>query len=277
MEIIVYPDILFLVNFSVDFFLLCLLRMILRLKGTRLRLILAGTFGAAAAVVMQWIWLSLFIRGVSPGIFERILWLGAALGISGGMVRIAFVLADIRELFRVQAGLLFGAALAEGMVEAGISAAGYGRAGPGTGLGIAALFFSLSGGCLSAGLLWKLMDRALWEKEFYYHVLLVNGGKQVTAKGCLDTGNHLQDPISGKPVHVADRELLKELCPGAEKVRMIPYRTIDGGGSLLTAVVLERMEAVQGKRRLVYEQPLVAASPKALEMKDGCRILLHDG
>ena len=57
---------------------------------------------------------------------------------------------------------------------------------------------------------------------------------------------------------------------------MIPYRTIDGGGAVLTAVTLDRMEAVQGKRRLVYERPLVAASPVKLQMKNGCRVLLHE-
>ena len=72
---------------------------------------------------------------------------------------------------------------------------------------------------------------------------------------------------------MADRKLLLELCPKAGKVSMIPYRTIDGGGAVLTAVTLDRMEAVQGKRRLVYERPLVAASPVKLQMKNGCRVL----
>ena len=66
-----------------------------------------------------------------------------------------------------------------------------------------------------------------------------------------------------------------EICPGTDRVTMIPYRTIDGGGSVLGAVTLDRMEAVQGTRSLVYERPLVAASPASLKMRNGCRILLH--
>ena len=57
---------------------------------------------------------------------------------------------------------------------------------------------------------------------------------------------------------------------------MIPYRTIEGGGMMMPAVFLDRIEAVQEKRRIVYEQPLVAASPRKLQIKGGCGILLHE-
>ncbi len=45
---------------------------------------------------------------------------------------------------------------------------------------------------------------------------------------------------------------------------------------MMPAVFLDRIEAVQEKRRIVYEQPLVAASPQKLQIKGGCGILLHE-
>ena len=84
--------------------------------------------------------------------------------------------------------------------------------------------------------------------------------------------------LSNGATHLAlldNRQLLEAVCPKVDKISMIPYRTIDGGGMFLKAVTLDRMEASQGGRLLVYERPLVAASPGKLKMKNGCRVLLH--
>lgn len=265
MEITYYVDVLFMINFSMDFFLLCFLRMILKLKGRKLRLAAGSAAGAGLAVIVQYAWLRMLFTGRSHGVLLFFLWLFAALGISSLMLILSFTFQDAREFLKAEAGLLFGAALAEGIVQGGMTAVGD-KAGYG---------LLLAGG-VGAGILWKAVDRWGGEQKFYYQVTLFYRGKQVEAKGFLDSGNHLCDPLSGKAVHVADRELVEELCPKLDKVRMIPYRTIEGGGMLMTAVCLDRMEAVQEKRRVVYEKPLVGVSPKKLRVGEGCRILLHE-
>lgn len=265
MELTYYADILFLINFFMDFSLLCLLRMILRLKGSRLRRAGGSAAGAALAVVFQWVWLRIVLTGRVNDILLFLFWLCSVLGISSVMLILAFSFQDVQEFLKAEAGLLFGAALVEGLIQAGITAMGFTWG---------YLFLPLA--CLTASILWKAVDKTAWNQNFYYQVTLFYQGRQVQAKGFLDTGNHLEDPLSKKPVHVADRSLLKAICPRAEKVRMIPYRTIEGGGMMMPAVFLDRIEAVQEKRQIVYEQPLVAASPQKLQIKGGCGILLHE-
>lgn len=265
MEITYYADILFIINFFMDFSLLCLLRMILRLKGSWLRLAGGSTAGAVLAVIFQRIWLEMIFAGKISSLLLFWLWISAVLGISSIMLYLSFSFQSLQEFLKAEAGLLFGAALAEGLTQAGITASGF-----------TWTYLLLPFALLSAAMLWKAVDKAAWEQGFYYQVTIFYQGRQVETKGFLDTGNHLDDPLSKKPVHVADRSLLESICPKVEKVRMIPYRTIEGQGMMMPAVFLDRIEAVQKKKRIVYEQPLVAASPKSLQIKGGCKILLHE-
>lgn len=265
MEITFFADILFIINFFMDFFLLCLLRMILKLKGSWLRLAGGSVAGAALAVAFLWVWLNLRIAGHANSPLLFLFWLGAVLGIGSIMLFLAFSFQNFQEFLKAEAGLLFGAALVEGLTQAGITAAGFSW-----------MYLLLPSALLSAAVLWKAVDKTAWEQGFYYQVTLFYQGRQVETKGFLDTGNHLADPLSKKPVHVADRNLLETICPKVEKVRMIPYRTIEGQGMMMPAVFLDRIEAVQKKRRIVYEHPLVAVSPKRLQIKGGCGILLHE-
>lgn len=274
MEITIYPDILFAVNFSMDFFLLWLLRMILKLKGKGSRLAAGSAAGALLSVLLLYGWLLL----LPSGLLALLLWLPALAGIGALMVYIAFWPLSCREFIRAELGLLFGSALTQGILEWGNQGWMLLHGHPiwSSSLGFVGMLFFLAGGVLLAQALWKGIHEAACERSCRYQVTLFYQGRQAEAEGFLDTGNRLKDPASGRPVHVADRRLLEALCPKPEGVSMIPYRTIDGGGSVLTAVTLDRMEAVQGKRCLVFERPLVAVSPGALKMKNGCRILLHE-
>lgn len=279
MEITIYLDVLLLVNFSMDFFLLWLLRMILKLKGNWIRLAAGSAAGAflSALAIYGWIWAGGEGAGLSGGL-AVFLWGAAVFCISGLMVGIAFCPSSGREFLREELGLLFAAALTEGILEwagtAWLSASG--EALTVNSLGIMSSLLFLAGSCLLADVLWKAVQEAACERSCRYQVTLFYQGSQVTAEGFLDTGNRLKEPATGRPVHVADRALVESICPRVEKISMIPYRTIDGGGAVLKAVTLDRMEAAQGKRLLVYERPLVAVSPRELKMKNGCRILLHE-
>lgn len=274
MEITIYPDVLFLINFSMDFFLLWLLRMILKLKGKGSRLAAGSTAGAILSVLALYGWLYFMPSGVKA----VLLWLWSTAGIGSLMVYIAFWPVSCREFIRADLGLFFGAAVTQGVLEWGDRILFFlkGFHIQDGAAGFAGMLFFLAGGCLLAQLLWRGIYEAACERSCRYQVTLFYQGSKAEAEGFLDTGNRLKDPISGRPVHVADRKLLEDICPKPERIAVIPYRTIDGGGLTLTAVMLDRLEAVQGKRRLVFEHPLVAVSPGTLKMKNGCRILLHE-
>ena len=253
MEITLYLDVIFAVNFSVDLILLLMLRRILKLKGRWIRLAAGSAAGAIFSALFLWLWFWIrFIKGIQgPGLLIlRVILIPASGAL---MIKTAFSL-EKGQWKKTLAGLFLAAAVTDGLL-AWLWEGTYGLFGEHFSvfhLKPAVLFLFLAAGCLAG-----------------------EGLLQMVQEGFLDTGNRLRDPVSGRPVHVADRKLLEELCPGTDRVTMIPYRTIDGGGSVLGAVTLDRMEAVQGTRSLVYERPLVAASPASLKMRNGCRILLH--
>lgn len=276
MEITLYLDVIFAVNFSVDLILLLMLRRILKLKGRWVRLAAGSAAGAIFSALFLWLWFWIrFIKGIQgPGLLIlRVILIPASGAL---MIKTAFSL-EKGQWKKTLAGLFLTAAVTEGLL-AWLWEGTYGLFGEHFSvfhLKPAVLFLFLAAGCLAGEGLLQMVQEAVSEGECRYQVKLYYRGRTAQAEGFLDTGNRLRDPVSGRPVHVADRKLLEELCPGTDRVTMIPYRTIDGGGSVLGAVTLDRMEAVQGTRSLVYERPLVAASPASLKMRNGCRILLH--
>ncbi len=96
----------------------------------------------------------------------------------------------------------------------------------------------------------------------------------------LDTGNMLYDPVSKKPVVVADKMVLEKLFSkncnllniwewvDSTDIRLIPYKTLDNEGVMLGFLTDEFM--VDEK---VLENVIVALSPKTI--KEG--ILINDG
>ena len=296
MEITLYLDVVLAVNFSVDLILLLMLRSVLKLKGRWIRLAAGSAAGAIFSALFLWLWLWLsLVKGMGGGLllFLRAAWVLAAGWV---MVRTAFSL-NRGEGRKAMACLFLCGAAAGGILQGvgsgilpgagvpgaaaagdGVWAGGTAAAAGGAGfsqLGLVPLLLLLAAGCLGAEGLICMMREAAAERECRYQVTLCYRVRKARAEGFLDTGNRLRDPVSGRPVHGVSRKLLEELCPAADKLTPIPYRTIDGGGSVLWAVTLDKMEVVQGKRAFVYERPLVAASPASLQMRNGCRILLH--
>lgn len=122
--------------------------------------------------------------------------------------------------------------------------------------------------------------------ERYLTVTLICGSVTVTTKALLDTGNSLTDSISGAPVMVADRTLAERLL-GKEKAtalsslsagccdirgfRLIPYHTV-GGEGVLPAFKPDRVILTEDKRPYQYREVYLAVSPTPL--KDGVEAIV---
>lgn len=81
--------------------------------------------------------------------------------------------------------------------------------------------------------------------EHTYDVTICCGGNIIEARAFLDTGNHLKEPITGKPVAVASEELWERLQK-REPV-FIPYETVAAKG-LLEGIRVDYMDI--GRRRI---------------------------
>ncbi len=165
MEIKIYLDVLFLTDLIMDLFLLWLLRMILKLKGTWIRLAAGSAAGAFLSALLFYLWLTIACRSSGPpgqgagtgGFLVMAGWMAAVLGVSSLMLLMAFSFGNVREFLRAEAGLLFAAALTEGILEWGRTAwlALKGEPMQMNALGLLPGLFFLAGGCFLAEGLWR--------------------------------------------------------------------------------------------------------------------------
>ena len=109
------------------------------------------------------------------------------------------------------------------------------------------------------------------------------GARSVKCVGILDTGHHLTDPFSGKPVLIVSVHVLEPLVPasvlsflrGASlfncsvpdeftgKLRLFPYRAV-GSSGLLPALRCSNVRIECGTKQYIRQDVYVAAAPREL-------------
>ena len=230
---VIYIDILLALNWWIDFLLLLGVRRAMGGGVRSWRLALGALVGALSCFVLflppMSVWLSLLIR-----------LLAAAL-----MVTVAFRLRSWQDWGR-RVILLF--ALSAGL--AGLCGALYFFLAPqGFYVFNGVVYYSVPPLLLVAltvvcyGLLWlsEQLLRRRAPKEHLFRVRLTHEGRTVTFPCLYDSGNHLVEPFSGRPVLVVERGVAEELLPVPPSVedmpaqtgwRLIPYDTLGGSGLL---------------------------------------------
>lgn len=263
----VYIDILFLVNFIIDYFLLLTASSVRRLKINRLRLLLASLFGGLYSCF------SFF-----PPLSQLYSVIGK-IAASAVMTLIAFPVRNAKNLFfnfacvhiasALFAGLVMGTELlfspknmlvSNGEVYVNVSA------------------FTLILFALSAYLLMLLFSRVfkLRRGEELSKLTITLSGKTAEMTALFDSGNRLTDPLTGARVIVVSLESVKSLVPqdvfskngdislaeGTElerRVCAVPFSAISGKG-LLPAFRPDRVE-INGKE--VFEKTVIAVKDSA--------------
>ncbi len=159
----------------------------------------------------------------------------------------------------------------------------------------------LFGGVLVSLLLlagvWHFAERQRRSKSLRFRVTIKCGEKSAETVGLVDTGNHLHDPLSGRPLCVASYGAVEALLPsalresyrraadpvsaltelsGSEAVRygVTPFRSLENAGVLVTfrpdLVVLEGAGVRKECGDLVF-----AISAKALLLDNEAEVLLN--
>ena len=115
-------------------------------------------------------------------------------------------------------------------------------------------FFLLYHGLLFLKKLWKSQDHS-------FDVILTVNGKDFHLKAFLDSGNHLSDPLTGKPVHIISKDacqkISSQISPG--RLRYIPYRTIQKTTSILPVFSVKKMR-ITGESEFLIQSPLIGIS-----------------
>lgn len=258
---VVYGDLLFLLNLLLDYCLLLATAKIAGVPFVRLRLMLAAAFGACYA-------LAAFLPGL---IFLAKLPVRLVMG--GVMVLIAFGwhpnLGRLTLVFGGAAAALGGGVLA--LTNVGGATVHQGFATTGADLTAVALAGSL--GCVGMSLFFRRKGRL----AHYAQVSAQLQGCQVEFRVLVDTGNHLRDRNDHRVV-VCDYTTLARLLPGfcredagnpalgferwvarlgPSRLSLLSYSTVGVGEGLLLAIRPEQI-TVDGKK---CPGMLLAASP----------------
>lgn len=290
---VVYADLLFLVNFSMDFLCLFVSARLLHRHSRMWRLLFAAALGGVYSVAVLFISLS-GIYSVLLDLFACAVICFFAFGVNNGGAFGYFASTAVFFGVSVGTGGLM-TAMYSLLNRMDLPLDSVRENGDGISVWLFGLLAVISGVAASiGGDFFKTVscDTILSIKIDYK-------GESVTLNGMTDTGNLLTDPISAKPVIVVDANyislLVGERCAAAaahgdisnsawEKgehlIRIIPISTASGS-SVLCAFVPDKitltLKSKKGKERVIYPDALFAPSYLNFDIKRktaGCAALV---
>lgn len=280
-NITLYLDMFFLVNALMDLLLLNLMKHVLKLPGSGLKMVIAAAAGAACTSILLLIQFWTLAKLQMPGLGMKLIWI--VIG-DGGIP----VLMLVTAFGRVPPSLL-----ARRLAVLWLAGAGLG------GLLAAAEQPGISGWYLSETMVadqWRLLPLLCWaagiyfllrvlqervsrwrqEREIFCQVTLFYRGRSQTVTALWDTGNHLYEPYGHQPVHVITDEACRRLCDTVSQVAYIPYQAVGTGYGLLPGIRIDSMDVVRhGQPPKHYERPWLAVSKGALSAGRRYEMLLH--
>lgn len=143
-------------------------------------------------------------------------------------------------------------------------------------------WMTLAAGALGCELLEMLLQRLMRREKkclrtvrFYVPAL----EQEIRLRALVDTGNHLTDPISGAPVSVISRRAAGSMvsCLKPEKYHAIPYRSVGQPGGILPAYELPEMSIEEAGRTIKRERVIVAVCDAGISSGSDYQMLLHPG
>ncbi|NLP34735.1 MAG: sigma-E processing peptidase SpoIIGA [Clostridiales bacterium] len=298
----VYPDIIFILNFFVDLFLLFLLKLVNKKSSSLPRFLLAAAVGALFAVFTGiFPWMNVVIRFLLMNVVASVV-----------MIRICFGKLMATDLLKQTIVLYLITYFVGGMINSIYHYTDFKLYIMNLGNGIAFSNFSWRFITILLLIIMPLILIILWILRWYqrnsldtYDVDLVLFDRCVHTTGLMDSGNCLYDPIFKRPVMVMENTLVKELLTPEfykefEKaksyvegnnfdmngwniseehilrLRFIPYQSI-GKSGVMIGINLDKVMINTGKETICNEKVTAAISDNILSSKNKYQVILHKG
>jgi stage II sporulation protein GA (sporulation sigma-E factor processing peptidase) len=297
----VYPDVIFILNFFIDFILLLLLKKVNQKRSKKLRLIGAAAVGALFAVfVSVFPWINIVIRFVLMNVVASVL-----------MLIIAFDRMKIMDLLKQVIVFYLLTYFVGGLMNSIYYYTNF-RVSL-MRLGNITVFEKIS---------WKFVvviilaiipvtSLALWLFRWYrsnlkevYMVDLYLDNRKITTRGLMDTGNCLYDPIFKRPVMIVEYAVLKELLTEEfsrdienlkrciednnlnwnegmissnqlPRIKIIPYQSIGKAQGLMLGIQLDQVIIHTGKENKSNEKVTAAICDIRLSQQEDYHTILH--
>lgn len=276
MQLTIYADLLFILNFVIDLILLCAVNIIKRQHARWYRLAGAAAVGALCACLFA-------INGLELPLLKFLI---GYLLCTVILVLFAFGYHCLRDLI-INAGLLFVIALMlGGLMEAVLSIVNQNKSVMGYRVDrlsgripfllILALSIVLTPVIVR---IFYLQRRLKQEQELLYEVTIVIGEHTISCRGLMDTGNNLYEPISKDPVIIVDRNLLIEEFKEQSKSKpasfcVIPFSSIGKEHGILYGIRPDRVTIHDTKKEYTSCRTVCALSEHDFKRR-GYHAILH--
>ncbi len=258
----VYIDVFFLENLLTDYLVLTLVNRSLKLGSGRLRRLTGACVGSLGLCLLY-----LFPGKGIPWIVRFFGALVFYLGLSSLMIRCGLRIPG-RSLFGKALFLLYFVSFLLGGVFRWLQEAVEVPVFP-------FLFFSLvSYGILKLGL--KGILRVRTGQQSICQVTLGFHGNTLELRGLLDTGNQLQDPVTGEAVHILEQAAGERLWGGETVLlRPVPYHSVGKPTGLLPVFRADSMSVRLADREEHRERPLIGITKEPLSSGNEYEMILH--
>lgn len=216
--LIIYVDVLVVLNTLVNYFILLGVRKMTRSYTKRWRLVLGALFGGVSSVlifienlgiimtllkIVLAVMMIVITFGIKPykRFFKRVILLFAITFIFGGIALAVYMFFD-KDILIYSNGIIY--------------------------FDIDMTFLTLISviSYIVITLVTKITEKKA-SKSREYIVTLKNNDTTITCSGFMDTGNSLREPFSGYPVIMVDKDIFNKMFTD-EKVRYIPVSTVSG-------------------------------------------------
>jgi stage II sporulation protein GA (sporulation sigma-E factor processing peptidase) len=299
----VYPDIIFILNFFIDFILLFLLKKVNRKRSNGTRLIGAAATGAFFAVLVSiFPWMHVILRFAVMNVAASVL-----------MIYIAFGRLKITDLIKQVITLYLITYFVGGLMNSIYY-----------NTNLRLYLLKLGNSLTWSNISWKFVIIVmililpavlflLWLLRWYqsnvreiYEVELILENRSIHTKGFMDSGNCLYDPIFQRPIMVVESTLMEELLSeefykdfnnakqylegnnlnrdhweiGKDhelRFRFIPYQSIGKTQGMMLGLILDKILIRTGKETICNEKVTTAICDNKLSTKDDYRVILHKG
>lgn len=251
-----YIDVLFLVNFMMDYILLLLARKMLKCTATHGNVFMGAMTGSFLTCLI-------IVLPISHAVLKFILFHAV---VNTAMIRFGLRIKDMRNMIKAFFTLYAGGFLLGGVME---HLSQYAK------IGSVFLFVAVAAYYVVTWI-WNFLDSVQKVNRYRCRAELYIGEKRYSISGIIDTGNCLHDPITNEPVSILDKKTAVKFLGDekAEKVRYVPYQSIGKQGGLLPVLRIDKM-CVENDGIHWIQRPLIGISEEEISAGDSYQMILN--
>ena len=249
-----YVDVLFLVNFFMDYILLLFVWKVLHCETRHLNLLVGAGVGALLTCI-------LIILPIPSTFLENVLF---HLIVNTCMIRVGLRIKDFSAFMRAFVLLYIGTVLMGGIMEALNQ---YAR------IGSMLWLFAIAGYYLSLGI-WNFLSKLQRWNSVYVKVGISIKGQELSLNALIDTGNSLYDPVTGKPISIISKQVGQEFLHKSEEVRYVSLRTVTNTDSILPVIYAEKLW-IQDEQKRCFQHVLFAIAEEEFSENGGIQVILN--